>query len=112
VVTTKSGKSNIEYARQSLFAKGKVLKRTRRIEFIRYTRRVTTRDKDEAPYVAESAVADSLVEVLGSEEFGPESGARVDTAPAPTFLRRLLRLPAIPEHSQSEEQNIKKENEP
>jgi hypothetical protein len=88
------------------------LKRTRRIEFIRYTRRVTARNKNQESDVAESAVADSLVEVLGSEEFGPESGARVDTTPGPTFLRRLLRLPAIPEHSQSEEQNIKKENEP
>jgi hypothetical protein len=91
-----------------------VLKRTRRIEFIRYTRRVTALNEDEAPDVADSAVVDSLVEVLGSEEFGPETGARGETAPGPTFLRRLIRLPAIPEHSQfqSKEQNIKKENEP
>jgi hypothetical protein len=92
--------------------KEKVLKRTRRIEFIRYTRRVTTRNEAEAPDVAESAVVDSRVEVLGSEEFGPETEARGDTTPGPTFLRRLLRLPAIPEHSQSEEQKTKKENEP
>jgi hypothetical protein len=94
-----------------------VLKRARRIEFIRYTRRVIARNEDEARDLAESAVVDIVVEALGddailSEEFGHETGADGHTTPGPTLLRRLLRLPAIPEHSQSEEQIIKKENEP
>ena len=93
------------------------MKRRSRIEFISYSRRVTVRAEDDTRDFAEKAVVDIGVEALPddailSEDSGHETGADRETAPGPSLLRRLLRLPPIRKHSPLDKQNINKENEP
>lgn len=93
------------------------MKRTRRIEIVRYTRRVTVSSESDASDRAEGAAIDILRENLG--DAAPEESRHVidagdATAPHVPLLRRLLRLPPVQESSpsRSENENTKKENEP
>ena len=94
------------------------MKRTRRIEVVRYTRRVTVceggaRDRAEGPAV------DILLEALGDtapapEEFLHEAVEGGVAPPRPPLLRRLLRLPRVRDRLslRSGDNNTHKENEP
>jgi hypothetical protein len=76
------------------------VKRTRRIEIVRYTRRGTVSSEVDAPDRAEGPAADILLEALGDAapapaEFHPEVGASGTAALRAPFLRRLLRRPPV-----------------
>jgi hypothetical protein len=95
------------------------LKRTRRIEIVRYTRRVTLSSEGDAPDRAEGPAGDILLEALGDtapapEEFRHEAGARGGASPRAPLLRRLLRLPLVRDcfPFRSGDKNTQKENEP
>jgi hypothetical protein len=95
------------------------LKRTRRIEVVRYTRRVTLSGADNAPDRAEGPALDILLEALGDaatipEEFRHEAGAGLAGRHRAPLLRRLLRLPPVRGcfPFRSGDENPDKENEP
>ena len=94
-----------------------MLRRKRRIEVIRYTRRVASSSGDDLPERAEGPAIDILLEALGDaapEEFCHEAGEGRAESPRGPLLRRLLRLPLVRDclPLRSGNENTRKENEP
>jgi hypothetical protein len=95
------------------------LKRTRRIEVVRYTRRVTSGNADDGHDRAEGPALNILLEALGDVAPAPgeshhEAGAGRAESPRAHLLQRLLRLPLVRDcfPFRSGDENTKKENEP
>ncbi|HKR61683.1 MAG TPA: hypothetical protein VJS64_18495 [Pyrinomonadaceae bacterium] len=71
------------------------MKRTRRIEVIRYRRQVTLRANESAPDRAEVFADDIVLEALGGQAAAGERETAVVTSPRPPLLRRLLKLARV-----------------
>ncbi len=94
------------------------MKRTRRIEVIRYTRRVTMNGPTAAPDRGEAPAIDILLDGLGAgapapEEPQPEIDRGNAKPPGAPLLRRLLRLPRVRDYFRPRSGTRRhKENEP
>ena len=88
------------------------MKRTRRIEIVRYTRRVTLSTGGDASDHADACAGDVLWETLADAAF-EESRQEIDAGDAQRrtcpLIRRIFRLPPVRECYPSENSN--KENE-